>query len=153
MLHKNNHLCSYNSKELLTWHMKFGITLWKMESRSPKPFSPVQRALKFSAVLGTRWEKSSMVIVPSVSSSAATVMKTRGLVCLECSWTLDICGEVVHEASLLAWPMRLWHAQKVFLNDSAISAVLNLTASCSTTPSPSGNTKKRECVNTNKVMG
>lgn len=121
--------------------MKDGMTLWKMESRSPKPFSPVQRALKFSAVLGTMWEKSSMVTVPSGWPSAATSRNTRGLVSLECSWTLDICGEEIHEASPSVWPMRLWHSQKVFLKDSPISGVLNLAASCSTTPSPSGKTE------------
>ena len=37
----------------LTWHMKLGMTLWKEEPLNPKPFSPVQRARKFSEVLGT----------------------------------------------------------------------------------------------------
>ena len=40
-------------KLLLTWHMKLGMTLWKAEPLKPKPFSPVHRARKFSAVLGT----------------------------------------------------------------------------------------------------
>lgn len=31
-----------------TWHMKDGITLWKVDPLYPKPFSPVHRALKFS---------------------------------------------------------------------------------------------------------
>jgi hypothetical protein len=35
------------------WHMKLGITRWKPEPLKPKPFSPVQRARKFSHVLGT----------------------------------------------------------------------------------------------------
>ena len=35
------------------WHMKFGITRWKLEPLKPKPFSPVQRARKFSQVFGT----------------------------------------------------------------------------------------------------
>ncbi|TNN79344.1 hypothetical protein EYF80_010368 [Liparis tanakae] len=58
--------------------MKAGMILWKMESRSPKPFSPVQRALKFSAVLGTMWENSSTVMVPSGWPSAVTSKNTRG---------------------------------------------------------------------------
>ena len=33
--------------------MKLGITLWKEEPLNPKPFSPVQRARKFSEVFGT----------------------------------------------------------------------------------------------------
>merc|ERR1719345_377750 len=35
------------------WHMKPGITRWKMLSLYPYPFSPVQSARKFSAVFGT----------------------------------------------------------------------------------------------------
>jgi len=35
------------------WHIKFGMTRWKMEPLKPKPFSPVHKALKFSAVFGT----------------------------------------------------------------------------------------------------
>lgn len=65
--------------------MKSGMILWKMESRSPKPFSPVQRALKFSAVLGTMWENSSIVMVPSGWLSADTFRNTCGLLSLECS--------------------------------------------------------------------
>ena len=38
---------------ILTWHMKLGMTLWKEEPLNPKPFSPVQRARKFSEVFGT----------------------------------------------------------------------------------------------------
>lgn len=138
-----NYVWNYSSNldNLLTWHMKDGMTLWKMESRSPKPLSPVQSALKFSAVFGTIWEKSSMVILPSVWPSAATLRNTCGLLSLECSWTRDSCGEEMHEASPSVWPVRLWHSQKVFLKDSAISGVLNLAASCSTTPSPSGKTE------------
>lgn len=138
---------SYLDKSL-TWHMNSGMTLWKIESRSPNPFSPVQRARKFSAVLGTIWEKSSIVMVPSGWPSAATVRNTCGLVSLECSWTLDMCGEEMHEASV--WPMRLWHSQKVFLKDSAISGVLNLAASCSTKPSPSDGEKRRP---SERIMG
>lgn len=117
--------------------MKSGMTRWKTEAFSPKPFSPVQRALKFSAVFGTMWEKSSMVMEPSGWSSAATWRNTRGFESLECSWTLDICGEETHDTSPSVWAVRLWHSQKVFLKDSAISGVLNLAASCSTVPSPS----------------
>ena len=39
--------------DFLTWHMKLGMTLWKEEPLKPKPFSPVQRARKFSEVFGT----------------------------------------------------------------------------------------------------
>ena len=33
--------------------MKLGMTLWKVDPLYPNPFSPVHRARKFSAVLGT----------------------------------------------------------------------------------------------------
>ena len=33
--------------------MKLSMTLWKADPLYPNPFSPVQRALKFSAVFGT----------------------------------------------------------------------------------------------------
>ena len=33
--------------------MNYGIHLWKGDPAYPNPFSPVQRALKFSAVIGT----------------------------------------------------------------------------------------------------
>lgn len=117
--------------------MKAGITLWKMEFLNPKPLSPVQRSLKFSAVLGTICENSSMVMTPSGSSSAATLRNTRGLLSLECSWILDIWWAEALVESPLARPMFCWHLQKTFLKDSAMSALLNLAASCSTTPLPS----------------
>ena len=38
--------------------MKLVITRWKLEPLKPKPFSPVHRARKFSAVLGTyAWQQ------------------------------------------------------------------------------------------------
>jgi hypothetical protein len=35
------------------WIMKFLMTRWKVDPSYPKSFSPVAKALKFSAVLGT----------------------------------------------------------------------------------------------------
>lgn len=60
-----------------------------MEFLKPKPFSPVHRALKFSAVLGTMLTKSSIVNMPIGSWAAAIVKKTTGLLALEKFMTLD----------------------------------------------------------------
>merc|ERR1712156_1027396 len=58
------------------WHMKLGMTLWKEEPLNPKPFSPVQRARKFSQVLGTTSARSSMMTLPTGAPSAVTSKKT-----------------------------------------------------------------------------
>lgn len=42
--------------------MKFGMTLWKILPLYPNPFSPVHKARKFSAVLGTTSLRSYKVI-------------------------------------------------------------------------------------------
>lgn len=44
------------------WHMKLGITRWKVELLYPYPFSPVHKARKFSQVLGVTSERSWKVI-------------------------------------------------------------------------------------------
>lgn len=41
---------SWSDEELVTWHMNWGITRWKIEPLYPKPCSPVHRALKFSRI-------------------------------------------------------------------------------------------------------
>merc|ERR1711928_154035 len=46
------------------WHMKLGITLWKVDPLYPYPFSPVHRERKFSAVFGTTSLLNSMTIRP-----------------------------------------------------------------------------------------
>ena len=63
----------------LTWHIKLGMTLWKVDPLYPNPFSPVHRARKFSAVLGTTSARSSMTIRPTGAPSAVTSKKTRGV--------------------------------------------------------------------------
>ena len=60
------------------WHMKFGMTRWKIEPLNPNPFSPVQRARKFSAVLGTTSALNSMIIWPTGEPPAVISKKTLG---------------------------------------------------------------------------
>merc|ERR1719323_1691437 len=62
--------------KLPPWHMKLGMTLWKEDPLNPKPFSPVQRARKFSQVLGTTSARSSMMTLPTGAPSAVTSKKT-----------------------------------------------------------------------------
>lgn len=69
--------------------MKSGMIRWKMEFWYPNPLSLVHRALKFSAVFGTMWAKSSIVILPIISPSAAIVKNTVGLLGLESSMTFE----------------------------------------------------------------
>ena len=45
--------------------MKSGMTRWNDDPAYPKPFSPVQRARKFSAVFGTTSDRSSITIRPA----------------------------------------------------------------------------------------
>merc|ERR1740129_2073831 len=58
--------------------MKLGITRWKVEPRNPNPFSPVQRARKFSEVLGTTSVLNSIITLPTGCPPAVTSKKTRG---------------------------------------------------------------------------
>lgn len=115
---------------IFTWHIKSGTILWKTELWKPKPFSPVHRALKFSDVFGTIWEKSSIVIRPNGSSSTAMVKYTTGLVSLECPSAMDICEKS-------ACDIRLWQSVKVCAKELDWSWVLNFAANCSTLASPS----------------
>merc|ERR1719369_2360665 len=62
------------------WHMKLGITRWKAEPLNPNPFSPVQRARKFSQVFGTTSVLNSMMTLPMGAPSAATSKKTRQVI-------------------------------------------------------------------------
>lgn len=63
------------------------MTRWKAEPLKERsapvawlcPFSPVHKALKFSAVFGTVSAKSSIEILPAFSSPMVTSMKTLGL--------------------------------------------------------------------------
>lgn len=114
--------------------MKSGIILWKREFRYPNPFSPVHRSRKFSAVLGTMWAKSSIVILPRTCSSVAMSKNTRGLSGRENVMILDDCAKS-------SWRIHCWQSIKTFLKDSAISAVLNFAASCSTFALLSGKRK------------
>lgn len=59
--------------------MKLLMILWKPDPLNPKPFSPVQRALKFSAVLGTKFLKSSKVTLPYGVLLMETSNQTLGL--------------------------------------------------------------------------
>ena len=58
--------------------MNPGMTLWKDDPLYPKPFSPVQRALKFSAVFGTTSDLSSMTMRPMGLPLAVMSKYTRG---------------------------------------------------------------------------
>ena len=60
------------------WHIKSVMTRWKDDPLYPNPFSPVQSALKFSAVLGTTSERSSMTMRPSAAPSAVMSKYTLG---------------------------------------------------------------------------
>ena len=51
---------------------------WNEDPLYPNPFSPVHRARKFSAVLGTTSERSSMTIRPTGLPSAVMSINTRG---------------------------------------------------------------------------
>ena len=53
-----------NNLQSPPWHMNWGITRWKDDPLKPKPFSPVQRARKFSAVFGTTSDRNSIVTRP-----------------------------------------------------------------------------------------
>mmetsp|Transcript_169 Transcript_169/g.522 ORF Transcript_169/g.522 Transcript_169/m.522 type:complete len:235 (-) Transcript_169:270-974(-) len=61
------------------WHMNPGITRWKGESLNPKPFSPVQSALKFSAVLGVTSPLISIVMRPAGSPPISISKKVLNL--------------------------------------------------------------------------
>jgi hypothetical protein len=50
------------------WSIKSGMTRWNLEPAYPKPFSPVERARKFSTVLGTTSSKSSKLMRPCCST-------------------------------------------------------------------------------------
>lgn len=41
-----------------TWHMKLGMTRWKLDPLNPYPFSPVHSARKFSQVRGVTSKRS-----------------------------------------------------------------------------------------------
>ena len=60
------------------WHIKLGITLWNFEDLYPMPVSPVQRARKFSAVLGTTSAYSSKVMRPSALPAISISKNTDG---------------------------------------------------------------------------
>ena len=47
--------------------MKSLMTRWKPEPSNPKPFSPVERARKFSTVFGTDFPYKPIVILPAAS--------------------------------------------------------------------------------------
>jgi hypothetical protein len=55
------------------------ITRWKVEPLYPKPFSPVQRARKFSAVRGTTSARRVISMRPSGEPLADISKKTTGL--------------------------------------------------------------------------
>merc|ERR1719444_510085 len=57
--------------------LKLGMTLWNVEALKPNPFSPVHRARKFSAVLGTTSVLSCMTILPTGAPSAVMSKYTR----------------------------------------------------------------------------
>lgn len=81
---------------------------------NPKPFSPVHRALKFSAVRGTTFENSSMVMRPKGSSLAETLKYTTGLVSFDSS------------AARERWPFcssdkLCWHSSNLLLKELASS--------------------------------
>lgn len=117
---------------MLTWHTKSVTILWNLEFLNPNPFSPVHRALKFSAVRGTIFENSSMVMCPKGSSSAETSKYTTGLVSFDSPAARDKCP--FWSSDKLSW-----HSSNLLLKELAISWLLNLTASCSTFTSPSEN--------------
>ena len=58
--------------------MNCGITRWKEDPLNPKPFSPVQRHLKFSAVLGTTSGRNSITTRPTSSLFAVISKNTFG---------------------------------------------------------------------------
>nr|CAB3452894.1 unnamed protein product [Digitaria exilis] len=68
------------------WHMKLGMMRWKTEPfafpEAPRPFSPVQRQRKFSAVLGTLSAKSSMTTRPALALPMRMSKKTLGFLAM-----------------------------------------------------------------------
>merc|ERR1712168_1391188 len=68
--------------------MKLGITRWKADPLKPNPFSPVQRARKFSQVFGTTSDLNSMMTLPMGAPSAATSKKTRVVIIDGCRRSL-----------------------------------------------------------------
>lgn len=124
---------------MLTWHTKSVTILWKREFLKPNPFSPVHRALKFSAVRGTIFANSSMVMCPKGSSLAETSKYTTGLVSFDSPAARDKCP-------FCSSDKLRWHSSNIFLKELAISWLLNLTANCSTFTSPSENKSKKVCL-------
>lgn len=59
--------------------MKSVMTLWKPEFLNPNPFSPVHKALKFSAVFGTTSANNSKFIFPTLYPLQEISKNTRGL--------------------------------------------------------------------------
>ena len=55
------------------------MTRWKLEPLNPKPFSPVHKARKFSAVFGTTSARNSMMTRPAGVPPIVISKKTFGL--------------------------------------------------------------------------
>lgn len=81
------------------------------------------------------FENSSMVMCPKGSSLAETSKYTMGLVSFDSPAARDKCP-------FCSSDKLSWHSSNLVLKELAISWVLNLTASCSTFPSPSKNKSK-----------
>merc|ERR1712039_797065 len=77
--------------------MNSGMTRWNLLPWWPKPFSPVQSARKFSAVLGTTSSKSSKLMRPERSLISLSVLVT------------------LPEASTVAWGPSQVQSKKTFM--------------------------------------
>lgn len=93
--------------------MKLGITLWKPDPSKPNPFSPVQRARKFSAVFGTSLPYRPMVTLHTHTNLLRTpsffvTTPSPRAVLLKCAIHAEaVCHCVRRLSSATKWPQQL----------------------------------------------